>query len=280
MEIQTEQALPAPFWFREVNMTDSILKDGERLDFINEELRLIQNKNGLTFGTDAYMLAAFMRSAPNARAAELGSGTGIISLLCAAKNKFGKIFAIEIQEGFADICERNAVLNGLSGKVCPLCSDIRCINADDFGGELEAVFSNPPYMKADSGKRNEYDEKFIARHEVCGNIGDFCSAASRLLKFGGLFYCVYRPDRLSELFKALAENRLEPKRMTLVSADSKTPPSIVLVEAKKGAAPGMILTQNLLLHSSDGDKSGGRVLSGDAEKIYESCSFEHFGKVK
>ena len=38
-----------------------ILQPGERLDEINEQLRLIQRENGLTFGTDAYLLAAFCR---------------------------------------------------------------------------------------------------------------------------------------------------------------------------------------------------------------------------
>ena len=33
----------------------------ERIDEVNEQLRLIQKKNGLTFGTDAYLLAAFIR---------------------------------------------------------------------------------------------------------------------------------------------------------------------------------------------------------------------------
>ena len=41
-------------------MTDTVLFEGERLDIVNENIRLIQKKNGLTFGTDAYLLAAFM----------------------------------------------------------------------------------------------------------------------------------------------------------------------------------------------------------------------------
>ena len=37
---------------------DVSLAPHERLDTVNQEIRLIQNKNGLTFGTDAYLLAA------------------------------------------------------------------------------------------------------------------------------------------------------------------------------------------------------------------------------
>lgn len=257
-------------------MTDNILFEGERLDTVNENIRLIQKKDGLTFGTDAYLLAAFMRSAKNARAVELGGGTGIISLLCAVAEKFGKIYIAEIQKDFALLCERNTRLNGLEEKINTVNADVRDLKADDFGGELDIVFSNPPYMRVDSGKRNEHDAKFIARHEVCGSIDSFCEAAGRLLKFGGLFYCVYRPDRMCDLLAAMKKQNLEPKRMTFVCADSESAPSMMLVEAKKGGSSGLKLTRPLFLHNCDRDKSGKRSETEDAKKIYENCSFENF----
>ena len=71
-------------------MTENMIYEDERLDSVNENLRLIQKKNGLTFGTDAYLLSAFIRTSKNKQAVELGSGTGIISLLLASKHKFKK----------------------------------------------------------------------------------------------------------------------------------------------------------------------------------------------
>ncbi|MBE6538842.1 MAG: methyltransferase domain-containing protein [Ruminococcaceae bacterium] len=259
-------------------MTDFILNEGERFDLVNEKLRLIQKKDGLTYGTDAYLLAAYIRASKKARAAELGSGTGIVSLLCAAREKLNKIYAIEIQEDFAELCKRNAKLNELEDKVVSVYADARTITPEMLGGEVDIVFSNPPYMKVDSGKRNEHDEKFIARHEVCGDIDDFCSSAAKILRYGGLFYCVYRPDRLSDLFSAMKKSRLEPKHMTFVSADKDTQPSIVLIEAKKGASTGLKITQNLLLHDVSDKNEKSRALTPEAEKIYENCSFDDFRK--
>ncbi len=257
-------------------MTDTILFEGERLDTVNENIRLIQKKEGLTFGTDAYLLAAFMRPSKNARVLELGGGTGIISLLCASRGKFKEIYIAEIQEDFAELCRRNAILNGLDSAVKTLCADVRELRSENFGGELDIVYSNPPYMRVDAGKRNEHDAKFIARHEVCGNIEDFCHAASHLLKFGGLFYCVYRPDRMCDLLAAMRKHKLEPKRMTFVSADTSAAPSMILVEAKKGGSTGLRLTRPLFLHLCDKDKSGCRSESEDAKNIYKNCSFEAF----
>lgn len=251
------------------------MTDGEKITKINEDLTIIQKVNGLTFGTDAYLLSAFAKGGSEQFCADLGSGTGVIPLLCAQRAKFKKIFAIEIQKDFASLIERNAEQNRLSDKIVPVCADVRELKAADIGRELDAVTANPPYMKLDSGKRNEHDEKFIARHEVCGDIGDFCACAYRLLKHGGKFYTVWRPDRLCDLIYSLRSNKLEPKRMIFVHATAESEPSMLLVQSTKGAASGAKVMRPLILHANAEDAKRG-VLSPDATTIYAICSFENF----
>ena len=243
-----------------------MLRTNETLDTVNEQLQLIQRKDGLRYGTDAYLLAAYVRPAASASAVDLGSGSGIIPLLCLARNKFARAHAIEVQEDFADIIGRNAALNGFADRLIPLCKDLRELCAADVGGEVSIVTANPPYMKTNSGKRNESDAKYIARHEVKGGVDDFCAAAARLLKHGGSFYVVWRPDRLCELTEALSRHKLEPKRMSFVQADENSEPSMVLIEAKKGAAHGLRISPTLLL-TKDGTPTK------RADQIYQTCSW-------
>lgn len=263
------------FCFKEVSHTDGFenIKIGaeERIDEVNENIRLIQKKDGLTFGTDAFLLASFIRPKRTGRAAELGSGTGIISFLLASREKFSSIDAFEVQSDFCELAERNARLNSLDSKVRFFCRDVRELRPSEYG-EYDVVLSNPPYMKTDSGKRNASDYKYIARHEVCGGIDDFCAAAYRLLKHGGKFYAVWRPDRLCDLICAMRNSKLEPKLITPVCADAKSEPSMVLVCAAKGGASGMRLTAPLCLYA-DGTKSE---MSDEARRIYDTLSFEGF----
>ena len=248
---------------------NELIFENEKLTEVNENIKLIQKKNGLTFGTDAFLLASFVKAQKSGIAVELGGGTGIISLLCASREKFKTIYCAEIQKDFADIITRNASLNNLDNKVISICDDVRNLKSASIGCEVDAVFSNPPYMKVDSGKRNDHDEKFIARHEVFGDIGDFCACAKRLLKHGGFFYCVWRPDRLVDLVCAMRENNLEPKEMCFVHANTKNEPSMVLVKAKKGAASGVVIDEPLFLNEDDNPKT----LTKRAKKIYEECNF-------
>lgn len=243
-----------------------------RTNEINESLSITEELNTLTFGTDAYLLSAFLPTRKNSVCAELGAGSGVISLLGAKKEKFSLCHAIEIQKEIYGLSLKNVKENSLEERVIPLNADIRDISSASLGHEVDIVFSNPPYMRADSGKANERSEKYIARHEVCGSISDFCSAASKILKFGGHFYCVYRPDRLPELICSLRAWGLEPKRVTLVYPDSDSTPCILLVDSVKGGSEGCFTTPPLILYKST-DKNGKREYTADAEYIYENCAF-------
>lgn len=229
--------------------TNVTLLPDERLDVVNENITLIQKKNGLTFGTDALLLAAFARGGAGRRAVDLGAGTGIVSFLAAARGKFAKFYAVEAQPDFCNLISRNAAVNRMEDRVFCVERDLRVLTAADIGGECDAVLTNPPYMRAGSGKTSSHSAKAIARHEILGGIGDFCAAAGRCLKYGGVFYAVYRPERTAELFSAMQGAGIEPKRLLAVCPDEKSAPSLILVEGKKGAAPGMIFEKPLFLYA-------------------------------
>ncbi len=253
------------------------LRENEILEEVNEHIRLIRRRDGLTFGTDAYLLSAYVRSKRGARAVDLGSGTGIIPLLCLAKEKAAHVHAVELQPDFAELIARNAALNGMEARLTPLCADVRDLTPGAVGGEVDMVTANPPYMVGGSGDVNRQDARTLARHETAGGIADFCAAAGRLLKHGGHFFCVFRPERLVDLMVSLRDAHLEPKRLTVVQATLAAPPSVILVDAVKYAAPSLTLTPPLILHEADPDRPEHPRLplvdTPDTRFIYETCSF-------
>ena len=242
----------------------------ENITRVGERVRLYTSPHGLAWGTDAVLLAAYLKK--SRRACELGTGCGVISLLAAAHGKAEHVTAVEIDPGMAELAARNVVLNGLDGRVDVLCRDLRTLTPDDLGGRVDAVFANPPYI-AHPGLENTNAAAQAARHEVYGGIGDFCAAAARLLNFRGSFFVVFRPDRLPDLFSALREHRLEPKRMTMVHPDPVSAPNLVLVEARLGAAPRLDTAAPLFFYR-DGPAVTPRVMSERTEKIYRTLEWE------
>ena len=245
-------------------MTDNRL----RFDVVNDDLKLYQYRDGLTFGTDALLLAAYVKGDSGAKAVEFGGGTGIVSLLLAVRRKVGTVLSLEAQEDYASLIEKNAALNGLSGCVTGLCCDLRDKNACP-ACDFDLVVTNPPYLKAGAGFANRSDKKNAARRELLGDIADFCRAAADKLRTGGRFVCVYLPDRLPDLLSAMRGAGIEPKRMTVVSSDFAALPCLILVEGRRGGAPGMKLTRPLFLYRDESHTSP----SDEMQIILDTGSF-------
>ena len=240
------------------------LYENERIDEVNDKLRLIQRSSGLAFGTDALLLAGYIESRGGI-GLELGSGTGIISMLALTRGKLSGVTALELQPIYADLTRRNAELNSLSDVLSVSECDVR-----DFSTQkaYDVVFSNPPYMRAASGRENVSTEKNIARHEIAGDITDFVACAARSLKFGGAFYAVYRADRLADLIAAMRASRIEPKRLTFVHATAEREPAMVLIAGRAGGGCGMRVTPPFIIYREDG-----KTYSADMDYVMENGSF-------
>jgi tRNA1Val (adenine37-N6)-methyltransferase len=91
-----------------------------------------------------------------------------------------------------------------------------------------------------------------AREESACTLEELCSAAAFLLRTGGGFFVVYRPERLAELFCAMADCGIEPKRLRMVQNTAFSAPSLVLAEGRRGGRPGLRMEPPLILHESDG----------------------------
>lgn len=227
----------------------------KRLDRINEDLSIYQYTDGFAYGTDAVLLAAYIKIKKGSVGVELGTGTGIIPILVSYRKCPQKIFAFEIQEDYAKLAEENVAICNMSDRIEIVHDDIKNITPYYFrekGYEsVDFVFTNPPYMKMTSGFLNESERKLTARHELACNIEDVCISASKLLKNGGDFFVIYRPDRLCDLLCAMRTAGIEPKEMTEVVSHLGEAPTLILAKGKKSALPAMKVTAPFIIYEEN-----------------------------
>lgn len=119
-------------------------------------------------------------------------------------------------------------------------------------GTFDVVTSNPPYMKAAHGLQNPETLKAVSRHEVLCTLEEVCAAAAKLLKSGGRFYLVHRPQRLIEITEALTAHRLEPKRMKFVHPFADREANMVLIEAVRDAGHECRIEKPVIVYRSPG----------------------------
>lgn len=215
-------------------------------------LMIIQKKAAFRFGIDAVLLSSYASARKKDKILDLGTGTGIIPLLIAGKTEAYDITGIEIQYEIADMAMRSVKMNGLSDRVKIICGDIKEIDKILIGDIYDLVVSNPPYIKEGHGLSSIYETKAIARHEILCKIDDVLSTASKMLKTGGRFAIIHRPERLSDLFCAMRNHGIEPKEMRIVHPKLSAPPVLVLVRGIKQAKSGLKVAPPLVIYTDDG----------------------------
>lgn len=214
---------------------------------VNYGLKIAELSGGIKFGTDSLLLSHFCPSA--AECADLGAGSGIIGLLLLASGKVKSVKGVEIRPEYARLAEENAQNNGYGDVYSCVCADVCSVRGVMDAGAYGLCVSNPPYIPAGSGIENPKGLKHAAFHETTADINAFCAAASYLLKYGGRFCCVYRPEYTARLITAAQSNALALKRMRFVHPDISSPPSLVLVELLKGGKSGASVMRPLVIYT-------------------------------
>lgn len=229
------------------------LRENERIDDLEyKDLKIIQNEKGFCFGIDSVLISDFARDVKsNSIGVDLGTGTGIISILLAAKTNLRKIIGIEVQKEVADMAKRSVELNNLQDKI-----EIINMNIKDFLPQRETfdfVVTNPPYKKLETGKTNESEYKYISRHEVTANLEDFIKVSRYLLKDKGAFYMVHRPDRLVDIMELMRKYKIEPKKIRFVHSTIEKEPTLVLIKGIKNARPFLKIERPLIIYNRNGN---------------------------
>ncbi|MBP3255426.1 MAG: tRNA1(Val) (adenine(37)-N6)-methyltransferase [Clostridia bacterium] len=231
------------------------LKENERIDDLEYKgLKIIQNTDGFCFGIDAVLLSDFAKEIKNnSKVLDLGTGTGILSILLSGKTNLSKIYGIEIQEEVADMAKRSVKLNDLEDRVEILNKNIKELGNIFEKNTFDAIVTNPPYKKINTGLENEKEKKFISRHEVTASLEDFIKVSFDLLKDKASLYMVHRPERLAEIIFNLKKNKLEPKAIRFVYSNTKGEPKLVLIKAVKNAKEFVKIEKPLFVYDENGN---------------------------
>ena len=226
-----------------------------RDEILRGRLTLWQPREGYRFAVDPLLLLDFISDTKVARAADLGTGCGIIALGLAKKFAGARVTAVELQPRLAQLARKNADENGLGERVEVLeldLADAAACRAALPGAAFEMVASNPPFRPLGEGSANPVDEAAVARHELRLTLADLAREARRLLQPGGRCAIVYPAERLGALLQTLEREGLRPLRLRCVHPRIGEPATRVLVEARKGARGNLVVEGPMILRDEDG----------------------------
>ncbi len=212
-----------------------ILREGEELEVLVDDIKIIQHMNRYKFSVDSVLLADFIKAFPGEKIVDLGTGAGVLPLMITAKISGLKIVGVEIQEDLADMAGRSVRYNKKSENVFILKEDLNDA-PDILGNDWDVVISNPPYFTIDEGRINPNIFLAIARHEIKCTLEQVICTAEKLLKAEGRFYMVHRYQRMEEIVNLCCLCGLYPAELQPVASSADKEPYLILIECIKSSA--------------------------------------------
>ena len=230
-----------------------MLEGKERIDnLLWRGLKIIQNPEWFCFSLDAVLLAYYATIRPRDRVVDLGTGTGVIPLLLAARTRKIKIIGLEIQAEVVNMAWRSISLNGLDDCISIVEGDIKNSTLILGRGQYDLVISNPPYASTSSGKISCSPIKAAARTEILCTLEDVIREAAGLLNAEGRLALIDRPFRLADIIFYMRQYGIEPKRMRLVFPGPGKGPNLVLIEGIKKGKKDLVVDHPLYVYESAG----------------------------
>lgn len=143
-----------------------------------------QSEDVFRVGTDGVLLGALADISGKKKFLEVGTGTGLISLMLAQRNPHCQITAIDINEKAVLLAKENFENSPFSDRLSVMQSDFKNFNEDE---SYDLIVSNPPYFDENSSAKDA-----VARQKIELDFNDLIKKSSELIIDEGTL-CVIIP---------------------------------------------------------------------------------------
>jgi tRNA1(Val) A37 N6-methylase TrmN6 len=227
--------------------------------WLGGRLTLLQPRRGHRAGSDAALLAA-AADFSEGRFVDVGAGVGTVGLSILSRSARVSADLVEIDPALARLAADNVALNGLSARVRVLNLDVGDARARREAGlaadQAAGVVTNPPFFEPGSVRRSP-DARRAQAHVFSGAeatgapLATWVRACLAILKPGGRFLMIHRPDALAPILEA-AQGRLGALALLPVYPRAGGSAHRLLVSGVKGSRAPLRIAPPLVLHEADG----------------------------
>jgi tRNA1(Val) A37 N6-methylase TrmN6 len=214
-------------------------------------LVLRQPRRGHRAGSDAILLAASVAAKAGERVIDLGAGVGTAGLALARRTG-AHVLLVEIDAALAGLAVDNVGLNDLRASALVLVDDAATLRRGDVGAYAPAdhVLANPPFNPP-GGHRPPDPRTARARIGDAGLFAAWARSAARLLRPGGTFTMICRPDGLPAAVSAF-EGRFGGIGLRFVHPAEGEAAVRLLIGGVRGSRAPLTVMPPLVLNGPDG----------------------------
>lgn len=163
---------------------------------------VVKQKTGvMKVGTDGILLGAWVNVTDAKHILDIGTGSGMVALMCAQKNQEAKIDAVDIEEAAYKMASKNTAASVWKDRM-----EVFHGSVQEFSKvrdiQYDVIVTNPPFFTG--GTFSKDADRNQMRHTIKLPNGELLQAVRRLMKRSGRF-CVILPYLEGLRFKEQAE---------------------------------------------------------------------------
>ena len=206
-----------------------------------QQFSISQSKEVFRVGTDGVLLGALSNCLNSKNILEVGTGTGLISLMIAQRNPNANILAIDINPDAVELSQKNFANSPFSNRLNSQFQDFKTFISDK---KLDLIVSNPPYFIPNSTSNKD----LLARQQIELNFEQLIQKSAENLSTDGLLSVII-PKECEDIFISSCENHhLHLIRKVEIQGSAKTPVKRCVLEFSFGLKN--LITEKLVLESS------------------------------
>lgn len=187
-----------------------------------QQFDIQQNADVFRVGTDAVLLGSLANVSVAKKVLEVGTGTGIISLMIAQRNPEAQILAIDITFEAVNVSQINFSNSPFSNRIKSQLQDLKNFETEE---NFDLIISNPPYFEV-----NNSEKDILARQRLELNFSDLIKKSSQLLSENGLFTVIIPIDSDKEFNQICFNNNLFLHRKVVIKGIKTSEPKRLVLE--------------------------------------------------
>jgi tRNA1Val (adenine37-N6)-methyltransferase len=165
-----------------------------------KQFEIQQSKNVFRVGTDGVLLGSLANVDDVSKVLEVGTGTGLISLMLAQRNSSAEFLGIDINEEAVNLTRNNFENSPFYVRLKNILQDFKAFQSEE---KFDLIVSNPPYFEESDSEKDK-----LARQTVELNFLQLVSKSSELLSENGILSVIIPSEAGDDFMRIAHENQL------------------------------------------------------------------------